>query len=103
MKKKKVKFNESFAGLGDPDVKKLDEKYLKQSKSMEARKIPQRAIAQQIANQKILDRYEEKPIGMPKDFAFKSGEEAMIPEELAEKWIAAGICNAVLDEKVKAA
>lgn len=102
MKKKKVKFTESFAGLGGADIKALDARYQKTIKLMEAQGTPKKAIDAYIANQKILNRYNAAPIGMPRDYSFKAGEEAMIPEELAAKWIEAGIYNAV-EEKRKAA
>ena len=98
MRKRKVKFTESFAGLGDPDIKQLDEKYAKITANMERQKIPPRTIEGQLKELKIQDRYNVKPIGMPRDYSFKAGDEVFVPADLAEKWTDAGLCIYVEDK-----
>lgn len=107
MKKVKVKILDPIAGLADPKpTHVLDEKY--KAKIAQMNKGRRVAYSKEftdelIADMKAHDRYGEKILGFPRDFAFKTGDEVMINAELAEKWEEAGICTIIRDDKKLAA
>lgn len=107
----KVRFNEAIAGLADPNRAALDRDYEKIRKQAEERKreaesrgekFSMAPVLKQIEERKKADRYDDVCRGFPRDFAFKAGDEAMIPATVAEHWQEAGICT-ILDERKKAA
>lgn len=102
MRKIKVKIIEPIAGLADPRPSaELDEKYRRHIESInKGRQVPFSAgyIADLIGRFKARDRYGEKCLGFPRDWAFKVGDEPMIDESLAKHWEAAGICL-ILEEQ----
>jgi hypothetical protein len=102
---KKVKFLTSIAGLADPDRAKLDKKYeaftqrareASKKKGKEFKPLP---VEMAIAELKQLDRYDDLCRGFKADFAFKTGDESLIPADVAAKWEAGGICVILADEK----
>lgn len=97
--RKRVKFLDSIAGLADPNKQQLDQRYAKLKVSLEAQKRSPRFIDDTIAEQKSKDRYAEAPIGFTKDWAFKTGDEALVPADLAEKWEQSGICVPVAEKR----
>jgi hypothetical protein len=107
--KKKVKFLQSIAGLADPDIPKLDLKYqrlrelMSGQRTMGGRRIPEDAIAKQIAEEKRRDRYDAQPIGFKQDWSFRPDQEATIEADLAQKWEEAGYCAIVQEKPTKAA
>lgn len=95
MKKVRVKFLESIAGLADPKPKaELDEKYerIREENLRRERPLSQATVEERIHAYKQTDRYGEPFIGFNKDFGFKVGDEAFILGEIASKWEASGIC-----------
>jgi hypothetical protein len=92
----KVKMLDSIAGLADPkSTETLDAKYKTMIDGMKARKpkaVPDTVMEETIAQTKLRDRYGETPLGFPRDWSFRPGEEVLIDAELARKWEAAGIC-----------
>jgi hypothetical protein len=95
MKKTRVKFLDSIAGLGDPKpVEVLDGEYAKVRAEFKARKPPMSdaRIAEIIERRKAADRYGAAGMGFARDFSFKPDQEALIPAELARAWEEAGVC-----------
>ena|SRR5579872_4721771 len=107
MKKVKVKILEPIAGLADPKpTSVLDEKYKSKIAAMnKGRRVAysKEFTDELIAQMKSHDRYGEKQLGFPRDFAFKAGDEVMINAELAQKWEEGGICMIVAADEKKAA
>lgn len=107
MKKVKVKILEPIAGLGDPKpVTELDRKYERKIAEMNKGRREQlsRTFTEElIASWKLQDRYGEKPLGFPRDFGYKVGDEPMISEDLAQKWEDSGICTILAEPTRKAA
>lgn len=107
--KKRVKFLESIAGLADPDTKALDRKYEEVTSRAKAKAAEQNrelkaiTITSQINAYKAADRYNDVKRGFQKDFSFRPGQEASIPESVALVWEEAGICNILDEPKSKAA
>jgi hypothetical protein len=103
VKKVKVKMLESIAGLADPRPRnELDEKYRKKIEQMNRGR--QKPFSDEFTNNmlkdmKERDRYGEKPLGFPRDWSFKPGDEPMIEQSLAEKWEDGGVCLIVREEK----
>lgn len=96
MKKIKVRIIEPIAGLADPrSTSELDEKYRRHVEAInKGRQVPfsRGYVDDLIGRFKAHDRYGEKPIGFPRDWVFKAGDEVYINPELAEKWQESGIC-----------
>lgn len=107
MKKLKVRILDSIAGLADPKPKAdLDAKYAAKRENMNrSREKPfsEHFLNSVIEDMKKRDRYGEKPLGFPRDWSFKPGDEPLINEELARKWEDAGICVVIEDVRPKAA
>lgn len=107
MKKVKVKILEPIAGLADPKpTSVLDEKYKAKIAAMnKGRRVAysKEFTEELIAQMKASDRYGEKALGFPRDFAFKTGDEVIINAELAQKWEDCGICVILTEETKKAA
>lgn len=106
MGKRRVKILvESIAGFGDVDRGALDRKYAKYVADYRKAnpKVSQQALDYFVGELKKADRYDDYRTGMERDFAFKRDQEVLIPEALAEKWEAAGICSSVPDTGKKAA
>lgn len=103
MKKVKVKMLDSVAGLADPrSTEELDRKYKAKIAQMnQGREKPfsETFTRNFIDEMKRRDRYGEKPLGFPRDWAFKAGDEPYIDAALAENWEAAGMCVVIRDEK----
>jgi len=103
--KKKVRFLDSIAGMGDPrPTAELDAKYeahrdkLRREALARGGREPSAYILDQIiTDMKKQDRYGEKPIGFSRDWSFKPGDERVISSDLAEKWEDSGICIIVED------
>jgi hypothetical protein len=94
-KKVKVKFLDSIACLADPKPRAvLDAKYDAIINELKNREKPPSSatIKNQIDEKKRADRYGEPMLGFTRDMAWKSGEEAFINAELAEKWQDCGTC-----------
>lgn len=95
--KKKVKFMESWAHLADPDDKALDAKYkgiLDACINGVREEDHPKALAyarRRIKDMKESDRYGQKPVGFPRDVRFKSGDEALLNADLAEKLADGGL------------
>lgn len=107
--KKKVKFLTSIAALADPDRPALDQKYeqmvAREKKSaLEAGKeCKPGPVNQRIAEHKKSDRYNDVSRGFKRDVQFKTGDEAMIPAEVAVLWEEGGICTILEEPSKKAA
>jgi hypothetical protein len=100
--KKRVKMLESIAGLADPKLKAdLEAKYQRIREANRQREKPfsDRTVENQIAELKKRDRYGEPPLGFPRDWSFKPGDEVLINAELAEKWEDLGLCVVIGDKK----
>lgn len=107
--KKKVKMLESIAGLADPDRDKLDREYAqimeraRVKADAEGREFKPGPVKLLIEERKKNDRYNDVIRGFKKDFAFKPGEEVLIPAAIAAAWEEAGLCVIIEDHKKAAA
>jgi hypothetical protein len=96
--KKRVKFLTSIAGLADPDQQALDRKYERftERKKLDAEKAGREfkpgPVKSAIVEFKKVDRYHDVSRGFERDFHFKTGDEGLIPADVAAKWEKAGIC-----------
>jgi hypothetical protein len=99
MKTKKVGFLMSIAGLGDPDIPLLDRQYQEIRARYEKMGASEKTIDRMIEERKLKDGYNRKPIGLPKDWAFKIGDVADVPADLADKWVESRICQILPDSK----
>jgi len=105
IKRVRVKFLDSLAGLRDPTPALLAAKYARIAESMAAEtqggksKLPLYSEAQIRAAVDSERRKDEAVIrtGFVKDWAFKPGEEASVNAEIAREWEAGGVC--VVPEK----
>ena len=99
---KKVKFLTSIAGLADPDCAQLDKKYeqfkvrARQASEKKGREFKPGPVKLAIDELKQLDRYNDICRGFKQDFNFKTGDEGLIPADVAKKWEQAGICVVIL-------
>jgi hypothetical protein len=99
--KKKVRFLDSVAILGDPKPKvELDAKYAAKIELLKNREKPPSAAAikNHVDDLKKADRYGEPINGFPRDIGWKEGTETFINADLARKWEEAGMV-VILDEK----
>jgi hypothetical protein len=105
--KVKVRILDSIAGLADPRPKdELDAKYATKIEKMNAgreKPFSKHFTDTMIGQMKSRDRYGEKPIGFPRDWSFKPGDEPMIDADLAVKWEDSGICMVITEKASKAA
>lgn len=105
--KVKVKILEPIAGLADPKpMADLDRKYEKKIAEMNRgreKELSKYFTDNLLAEWRKRDRYAEKPLGFPRDYAFKVGDEPMIDETLAKHWEDAGICMIVTEPSSKKA
>jgi hypothetical protein len=108
VEKVRVRFIESIAGLKDPLPREvLDEKYAKIRFQMENpvdRKKPFREdeILATIERLRKDDRYAEAAYGFLRDYSFRPGEIFLIAKDIADKWIAGGICELAADQPAMA-
>jgi hypothetical protein len=103
--KKRVKFMTSIAGLADPDKPTLDRRYeriMQQARDAArkaSREFKEGPVKLLIAEHKKADRYDDVQRGFKRDFSYKTGDEAVVPAEVAIKWEEDGICTILADDK----
>ncbi|HLK64730.1 MAG TPA: hypothetical protein VKU19_14895 [Bryobacteraceae bacterium] len=99
IKRVRVKFLDSIAGLRDPRPEELEARYKRLGADMARQRRPDglgasysaSAIAQAIEEERRRDAA-AVPLGFTKDWCFKMGEEGLVNQVIAEEWEAAGIC-----------
>jgi hypothetical protein len=100
VEKLKVRFLQSIAGLADPAPREvLDARYAQRRRTLESderRRSPE-YIDKVIEALKRGDRYGDVRRGFTMPFAYKQGDIASIPAEIARNWVASEICEFVGD------
>lgn len=90
-----VRFIDSIAGLADPNTVKLDQRYLFMRQKLAEQGSWPETIESVIAQEKVKDRYNDVARGFTKDFAYRPGQEASIPADIARAWEEDGICEII--------
>lgn len=107
LKRVRVKFLDSIAGLRDPSQQALEAKYTSMAEGLAAEKQGkvQRHTPAAIKTLVDVERRKDEAVirvGFTKDWAFKTGDETSVNEEIARHWEEQGLA-VVLSEPVKKA
>jgi hypothetical protein len=100
----RVKFTDSIAGLRDPTPAVLSAKYSKLAADMKAERNGKNPMWSEMQIQDAAEKTRQADAavlrtGFAKDWSFKPGDEAMVNQAVAEEWEAAGVCTVLGGEK----